>query len=343
MTIEKRPFGKTAGGESVDCFSLSDGIITVEILTYGGVIRSIVVPVADSCRDIALGFDDVAGYESQNAYIGALIGRVGNRIGNARFSLNGKEYALDANDGHNSLHGGFQGFDKKIWAASEESEALVLSIHSFDGECGFPGNLSVKVRYSVVNAALSISYLAKCDMDTPISLTNHCYFNLSGHNSGSVENHMIRVVADSITKVDESLIPTGEVTDISNTPFDLRELTTIKHGLSSNHPQILFGNGFDHNYVLSRSPEMELSTAAILQCDDLRMICCTTQPGIQFYSGNHLSCSNGKENAAYGKHAGLCLETQGWPDAVNHVGFPDSVLRKGESYSHLTTYSFEAI
>ena len=340
LTIDKNIFGYTKNGEEVDCYKLADDGITVEVLTYGGAVRSIVVPVGDGVRDVALGFDSVADYEGHSSYIGALIGRVGNRIGNARFSLGGKSFSVDANEGPNCLHGGFQGFDRRVWNARELKDCLALSLNSADLECGFPGNMAVEVRYSLKDGALIIEYIAECDEDTPISLTNHCYFNLGGHDSGNIENHRIQIFAQAITPVDERLIPTGELLDVTSTPFDLREPKTIGSGIAALHPQLALGSGYDHNYVLSKLPHQDLALSAILEYDGLKMTCHTTQPGLQFYSGNHLTELKGKDGATYSKRSGLCLETQSWPDAINHPEFPNSILRKNETYRHTTEYKF---
>ena len=341
MTIEKRYFGETKDGEKVDCYTLADGDMSVEILTLGGIIRSISLPTAQGVRDVALGFDDVAGYEAQTGFIGALIGRVGNRIGKAVFKLGGKEYKLDKNDGDNNLHGGANGYDKLVWGAETETDALLLTLKSPDMDGGFPGNLSIEVRYALKDRALSIEYKAECDADTPVNLTNHCYFNLGGHSSGGIENHKLQIFSDSITPIDDTLIPTGELLDVAGTPFDLREPKAIGEGLSSDCPQMVLGGGYDHNFVLARELKRPLSPAAVLECDGVKMTCLTTKPGIQFYSGNFLSGENGKQNSIYAKRSGLCLETQFWPDSVNKPEFTDCILKKGEIYHHKTVYKFE--
>ena len=339
MTTEKRLFGHTEGGERVDCYTLADGNLRAEILNYGGTIRSLVIEAADGARDVALGFDDVAAYEAQACYIGAIVGRVANRIENACFALNGKNYYLGANNGRNCLHSGPAGFDRRIWDVQTGDGALVLTLRDPDETGGFPGNLDVEVCYRLGRSRLSIEYTAKCDEDTPLNLTSHCYFNLGGHGSGGVEKHSISIFADYITPISETLIPTGELLDVTHTPFDMRERTRIGNGLSSSHPQIILGAGYDHNFVLSRKPQNTLSRAAVLEYDGLTLQCLTTQPGIQLYSGNFLSGEVGKGGAVYGRRSGLCLEAQGWPNAVNTQGFPDSTLRKGETYSHKTEYA----
>jgi len=339
MTTEKRLFGYTKDGEKVDCYTLADGDLSVEILNYGGIIRSFIIQTAEGPRDVALGFDDVGSYETHTAYIGALIGRVANRVGGACFELNGKNYSLGANDGKNSLHGGFNGYDKRIWGVQTGDDALILTLHDPDTTGGFPGNLDVEVRYILGRSRLNIVYTATCDEDTPINLTNHCYFNLGGHGSGSIENHKISVFGNYITPVDDNLIPTGELLDVTDTPFDIRERTEISKGLGSGHPQMVLGGGYDHNFVLSRKPDRAMSPAAVLEHGGLILHCLTNQPGIQFYSGNFLSGEAGKGGAIYNKRSGLCLETQSWPDAINKPGFPNSILRKGEIYTHKTEYA----
>jgi aldose 1-epimerase len=341
MTIEKRPFGQTKDGAKVDCYTLKDGGCSMEVLTYGGAIRSLVIPVAGGSRDITHGFDDVAGYEAHACYFGAIIGRVSNRIGGARFSQGGKEYSLDKNDGPNCLHGGYKGFDKKVWAAREEPGALALSLGEADAERGFPGNLDVEVRYSLIGGALSIEYIAKSDADTPVNLTNHAYFNLGGHDSGGIENHRIQIISDCITPIDETLIPTGELMDVIGTQFDLREPALIGPGLESTCLQIALAGGYDHNFVLSREPHRDLALAVVLEYGGLKMSCLTTKPGVQFYSGNFLSGEVGKGGAVYQKRSGICLEAQYWPDSVNKPGFPAPILRKGDTYRHKTVYEFE--
>ena len=344
MTTNKRLFGHTNGGEEVYCYTLSDGDLSVEILNYGGIVRSFCIQTSGGRRDIALGYDDVGGYEADTGYIGALIGRVANRIGGARFSLNGKEYNLSANDGPNCLHSGAFGYNRRIWGAQAEDGALVLTLCDTYAAGNFPGNLDVEVRYALEHGSLSITYKATCDEDTPVNLTNHCYFNLGGHNSGSIEGHKITVFGNEITPVDDKLIPTGDLMDVTCTPFDLRISTQIGEGINSDHPQIILGNGYDHNYVLSSKKIQDMSLAAVLEYDGFILQCLTTQPGIQFYSGNFLSNEKGKGGAIYSRRSGLCLETQNWPDAVNNPGFPDSILRKGEIYSQKTEYALsEAI
>jgi len=344
MTIEKHPFGHTKDGKAIDIFTLHDNGMKVEIITYGAAIRNIIVPVAGSTRDVALGFDDIAGYEAHKSYQGAVIGRIGNRVANARYEMNGKTYHLDVNADPNCLHGGFIGLNKQVWSAEEEQGALVLTLLDKEGTAaGFPGDLEVKTIYTLEDGELGIEYYATCNEDTPINLTNHCYFNLRGHNAGSIEDHKIQIFSGTITQVDETLIPTGKLLDVTGTPLDLREPVLIGMGLECSCPQMELGGGYDHNWVLSESSHRELTVAAVLECDGLRMLCLTTKPGVQFYSGNMMTGEIGKGGAVYSKRTGLCLETQFWPNSVNIQHFPAPILRKGEVYNYKTVYKFKEV
>jgi len=344
MTIAKKPFGETKDGKLVDIYSLEDGGVIVKIITLGACIQSLLVPVGDTVRDVALGFDTVEGYETNQGYHGAVIGRIANRVANASYNMNGKTYKLDANNVDNSLHGGLVGFDKQVWTAKEEQNALVLTLLDKEGtSAGYPGDMEATVKYSLSGGELKIEYTAKCTEDTPINLTNHWYFNLAGHNAGDVGNHKMQIFSHKITPVDETLIPTGELMDVTDTVFDLRELTSIAPGLESDDPQITLGGGYDHNWVLSNEPVRPLAPAAVAECDGLSMTCTTTKPGIQFYSGNMMRGDVGKDGAVYSKRTGLCLETQYWPNSVNTPQFPAPLLKKGETYSHKTTYLFREV
>jgi len=344
MIIEKSPFGQTKDGIDIDMYTLKNSGYSVEIITYGAVIRSIHVPVADGIRDVALGFDDIKGYEDNHSYQGAIIGRIGNRVGNAHYEMDGKTYHLDVNDGPNCLHGGFVGFDRQVWVAEEVQGALVLTLIDKEGTAaGFPGDLTVKVKYTLVNGELGIEYKASCNKDTPINLTNHCYFNLAGHAAGGIEEHKLQIFSHKITEIDETLIPTGELLDVTDTPFDLRESTLIGPGLERSCPQMDLGGGYDHNWVLSNEAHRPLAIAAVLEYDGLSMTCLTTKPGIQFYSGNMMNGVIGKEGAVYAKRTALCLETQYWPNAVNIPQFPAPILRVGDVYNHKTVYRFREV
>jgi len=344
MTIEKRPFGHTKTGEEVELYTLKDGGCVVEVITYGAAIRSIEIPVAGGKRDVALGFDDIEGYENNKSYHGAVIGRIGNRVANATYTMDAKTYKLDVNDGPNSLHGGFIGFDKQVWSGAQEHGALVLTLIDKEGTAaGYPGDLEAKVKYTLENGELGIEYTATCSKDTPINMTNHCYFNLAGHNAGGIEKHKIQIFSHKITAVDDTLIPTGELMDVTDTPLDLRELTEIEPGLNQENRQMELGGGYDHNWVLSGDAHRDLAMASVLECDGLSMTCLTTKPGIQFYSGNMMAGETGKGGAVYGKRTGLCLETQYFPNAINTPQFPAPILKKGEVYNHKTVYRFREV
>ena len=344
MTIKQKPFGKTKDGKFVELYELEDGGMTVEIITLGAVIRSIKVPVRDAVRDVALGFDTVQGYESNKGYHGAVIGRIGNRVAKASYKMGKKTYKLDANDGENSLHGGFVGFDKQIWSAKEEQNALVLTLLDKEGtSAGYPGDLEVTVKYTLSGGELGIEYTATCTKETPINLTNHVYFNLAGHDSGDIGSHKLQIFSHKITAIDETFIPTGELLDVTGTALDFRELTAVAPGLESDCTQIALAGGYDHNWVLSNDAHRPLATAATAECSGLSMMCATTKPGVQFYSGNLMQGETGKDGAVYSKRTGFCLETQYWPNSVNTVQFPAPFLKKGETYNHKTTYLFREV
>ena len=293
-----------------------------------------------------LGFDNLDGYLAKEPYFGALIGRYGNRIGNARFKLDGAEYKLPANDGPNSLHGGLRGFDKRVWTAREihgEHPALELTYLSKDGEEGYPGNLSAKVVYSLTDDnALRIDYTATTDKDTVLNLTNHSYFNLAGEGNGDNLKHEIMINADRFTPIDGTLIPTGELRKVENTPFDFRKPALIGARIDADDEQIKFGKGYDHNFVLNRSGTGLSLAARVTDAESGRVLeVLTTQPGLQFYTGNFLDGSiHGKGGKTYGRRSAFCLETQHFPDSPNKPSFPSTVLKPGETYRESTVFRF---
>ena len=323
----------------MDLWTLEAGAYTAQVLTYGGILRSFTVPAPEGARDIVLGCDTLAQYEAQDKYLGALVGRVANRIGGAAFDLNGVRYPLAANNGPNCLHGGVHGFNEAVWSAREENGALVLTHVSPAGEEGFPGTLKVQVTYSLTeDGALTLDYEAESDADTLCNLTNHAYFNLLGHGAGTLAGHSIEIFADAITEADGKSTPTGALLPVEGTPFDLRKPRDILAGLAMEHPQLTLGNGYDHNFVLHSTPVSPLSLAARAEGGGLALECLTTQPGLQFYTANYLDGVAGKGGAVYGPRSAFCLETQGWPDAIHHPSFPSPVLRAGEEYRHTTLY-----
>jgi len=346
--IERRTFGKMADGKTIELFTLTNSQgMRVAITNYGGIVVSIAVPDREGKPgDVVLGFDNLEGYLGKHPYFGALVGRYANRIGNARFELGGVEYKLAANNGPNSLHGGVQGFDKRAWTAREipgEQPALELTRLSHDGEEGYPGNLHAKVVYSLTqDNALRIDYTATTDKDTVLNLTNHSYFNLAGEGKGDILKHEMMINADRFTPIDSTLIPTGELRTVEGTPFDFRKSTPIGARIDADDEQIKFGKGYDHNFVLNRAGHGLSLAARVTDPESGRVLeVLTTQPGIQFYTGNFLDGSiPGKGGKTYGRRSAFCLETQHFPDSPNKPSFPSTVLKPGESYHQTTVYRF---
>lgn len=331
MTIDKTYFGKTADAE-VHSYTLSnDRGYRVSVITYGGAITSLFVPDRNGAfGDIVLGFDTLEDYTSNPRYFGALIGRHGNRIAQGRFTLDGVEYQLPQNNGANHLHGGFRGFDKRVWTATEDGDVLRLSYFSKNGEEGYPGNVEAAVDFSLTDNELRLDYHAVTDKDTIVNLTNHSYFNLKG--DGTILDHELTLHADHFTPVSADLIPTGEIAPVSNTPMDFRNGRAIGSEISSI-------SGYDHNFVLNNRDESAVRLYERVSGRVLEIL--TTQPGMQFYSGNFLDGSFiGKNGIKYVKYAGLCLEPQHFPDAPNHANFPSTVLRAGDEYRQTTVYRF---
>ena len=318
----------------------TDAGMEAEVLTYGGTLRALRMPVDGALRDLVLGYDDVAGYERGESYLGALVVRVANRIGRAHFTLDGEECRLAANSGPNCLHGGLRGFDRKLWEGQEEGGALVLTYTSPAGEEDFPGTLAVRVTYTLgEDGALSIDFRAETDAPTPVSLTNHSYFNLKGE--GTVEDHVVEIAADYVSENDGDGLPTGKLLAVGGTPFDLREPRALADGLAQGHAQLSLAGGYDHNFILKSQMDGVLRPAATVEAGGLRMTCLTTQPGLQLYTGNFLHSEADKDGRTHTARSGLCLETQNWPDAVNHSDAPNSILRPGEIYHQRTIYRFQ--
>ncbi|MBD5084309.1 MAG: galactose mutarotase [Clostridiales bacterium] len=347
MEQNRTAFGRMPDGTQVDKLTLRDGAFSCEIITYGGAVRSLMVPDRDGNPvDVVLGFDTLADYRAQDKYIGALVGRYANRIGGARFTLNGVEYKLAANNGENSLHGGDVGFDKQVWTVEELTDnSVTLSLTSPDGQEGYPGTLKVEVTYTLADGALKIDYRAESDRDTVCNLTNHSYFNLSGHDSGSVESQDIRLYASRYTPTVPGSIPTGEIAPVDGTPMDLRTPQPIGAHINDPFDQLTMAGGYDHNWVIDELNTAAVRLAATAWSPDtgIRMEVATTQPGVQFYAGNFVGgCPAGKDGAVYGDRHGFCLETQLFPDSPNRSEFPSCVLRAGEEYRGTTMYRFSA-
>lgn len=346
MNAETKITGAEFGG-SMQIYALTNkNGVEARITNYGGRLVSLKVPDrAGSLADVVLGFDSVDGYiANPGPFFGALIGRYGNRIGHARFTLNGVEYKVDKNDGENSLHGGAHGFDKATWTARELPDGgLELKYLSKDGEQGFPGNLSATVRYHLTDAnELRIDYFATTDKTTVVNLTNHAYFNLKG--SGDILGHLMMLNADRFTPVDAGLIPTGELRPVAGTPFDFRKSIAIGARIAQNDEQLKLGKGYDHNWVLNRTGGELLLAARVEEPSAGRVMeVLTTQPGVQFYTGNFLDgTAKGKGGKVYGHRSGFCLETQHFPDSPNRPTFPSTTLKPGQQYRSTTVYRFSA-
>lgn len=346
-SLQKQPYGKTPEGKSVELYTLTNkNGMEVSIITLGGIITSVRVPDRKGeMTNVVLGCASLEDYLTKSPYFGCITGRFANRIANATFKLNGTEYKLAANDGANSLHGGVKGFDKQIWQAKEiktDNEVGVeLTYTSPDGEEGYPGNLATIVTYRLANDnALHIDYKATTDKPTIVNLTNHTYFNLAGE--GTILNHELMLNADHYTPVDSTAIPTGEVAKVEDTPFDFRESTIIGERIRSGHQQMVYGRGYDHNWVLSKKDKSLQLAARLLEPSSGRVLeVLTTEPAIQFYSGNFLAGTVvGQSGGTYRQSDGLCLETQHYPDAPNQPSFPSTVLNPGETYQTTTIFRF---
>jgi len=348
--LERQPFGKSPDGSPVDLYVLTNSSgMQASITNYGGILLSLKVPDRNhNFADVILGYDTLEGYEGDKSFLGATIGRYGNRIAHGKFTLYGKEYTLDRNDGENHLHGGNRGFNKVLWQAkpisSRDSQSLVLTYTSPDGEGSYPGNLNVKVTYTLTdNNELKIAYEATTDKDTIVNLTNHAYYNLAGQGESDILGHVLTIYADRFTPVDKGLIPTGQLQSVKGTPFDFTHPTAIGARIDRDDDQLKVGHGYDHNFVLNAGINAApVPAASVYEPKSGRMLeIATTEPGIQFYSGNFLDGSiKGKQGKVYKHRYGLCLETQHYPDSPNHPDFPSTVLKKGETYRSMTIYSF---
>ncbi len=344
VQISKRNFGTTAQG-SVSLYTLTNkNKMSVSISTLGAVVVAVKVPNKNNIlTDVVLGYDDLASYERQNKYLGALIGRCGNRIAKGRFKLNGKDYQLYCNDGSNHLHGGKIGFDKKVWHAATTESGLRLTYISPDGEEGYPGTLTAHVIYALSDDNIfSIDYTATSDADTVCNLTNHTYFNLAGYDSGAVLDQQIQILADYYTVADQESLPTGEIARVENTPLDLRQPTRIGDNIDSSFEQIQFAGGFDHNWVINDyDGTLKKAAWAYAENTGITLTASTTLPGIQFYSGNYLDgAPAGKNRSAIYKRYGFCLESQYFPNALENPNFIQPILEKNKVYHAVTTYQF---
>lgn len=345
--VSTERFGTMPDGAAVDVYTLKNANgLEVKAIGYGARITSLKAPDRNGAfADVVLGFDNLDGYLQENPYFGSIVGRYGNRIGKAQFTLDGKKYTLAKNNGPNHLHGGVKGFDKLPWKVSpvEGQNALAFDLVSADGDEGYPGTLTMKVTYTLTDAnELIVDYHATTDKPTPVNLTQHSYFNLAGHNSGEILGHELTINADRYTPVDATLIPTGELAPVEGTPFDFRKSTAIGARINNDHPQLKAGKGYDHNWVLNRSGAGVQLAARVVEPKSGRTLDVTTEePGMQFYAGNFLDGTlKGKGGHVYPFRGGFCLETQKYPDSPNKPNFPSSILRPGETYKTRTVFKF---
>ncbi len=347
LMIDENNFSGALKGKEINLYTLrNEKGIVAQITNLGGRVVSLLVPdKKGQMRDIVLGYKTLEGFQNSNeVYFGALIGRYGNRINKGRFDLKGKEYKLPPNDGHNHLHGGPQGFHIVIWNPKKiDEQTLRLTYLSEDGEMGYPGNLKVEVIYKLTNDnQLKINYQAKTDKTTIINLTHHSFFNLNGAGNGKITDHILQINADKFTPINSSLIPTGQIQEVQDTPFDFTKPTAIGKKINNEHQQLKYGKGYDHNWVLNDWNGQNRQVASIYSpSSGIKMEVFTNEPGMQFYSGNFLDGSDtGKQGKVYKYRTAFCLETQHFPDGPNHDNFPSTVLKPGEKYYSTCSYKF---
>ena len=348
--MNRAPFGRTADGAAVELFTLrNDHGIEVQIVNYGAIITSIRTPDRDGrFADIVLGFDDLDGYINHPRFFGAVPGRYANRIAKGRFTIDGHTYTLATNNGANHLHGGVKGFDKVVWSAEpferNGTSGVTLRYTSRDGEEGYPGTLHAAVTYTLSpRDELIAEYGATTDKPTHVNLTQHSYFNLAGEGRGTVIHHQLTIDADRYTPVDEGLIPTGELAPVEGTPFDFRTAVEIGARIDADDEQIHRGGGYDHNFVLNvlnSGPGPHLAARVVEPSSGRTLVVETTEPGVQFYSGNRLAKTTGKGGHVYDARSGFCLETQHFPDSPNQPNFPSTLLRPGAAYATKTVFTF---
>ena len=338
MTISKRAFGTLCDGTQVSCWTLTnENGLQAEVLDYGVTIRAIIVPDKNGNPvDVVLGYDTLEEYVADDCYLGATIGRVSNRIKGSRFELNGKTYDLYANNGSNHLHGGKRGFNRYVWASQQVGDAVVFSRLSPDGEEGYPGNLNVRVVIGWKSNSLTIQYEAETDKDTIVNFTNHSYFNLNGAGNGNINQHMMEIKADKYTFNSEDGVPTGELVSVDGSAMDFRTLKPIGQDLENDEPCVKFFGGYDSNFVISGHP----IATTVGDKTGITMITDTDQPGVQLYTANALTGRTGKNGNNYDFHSAFCLETQHYPDSIHHPEWPTCILRTGETFRSVTTYTF---
>jgi aldose 1-epimerase len=349
MTLKTTPFGQSRNGSPVDLYTLTNHQgMQASITNYGATLVSLGVPDrVGELNDVTLGFDSLKAYQQGSYFFGCIVGRYANRIAGGKFTLPGKTYVLEQNEGDNHLHGGSKGFDKAVWQVegSDSGPPAVLRFKhkSRDGEGGYPGNLSTTVAYYLTDEnELKIEYDAQTDRSTVVNLTHHAYYNLAGAGSGDITGHMLTIFADHFTPVDQRLIPTGELRPVADTPMDFRQPVEIGARINADDEQLVLGHGYDHNWVLNKEEgALDIAARVIEPRSGRIMEVYTTEPGIQFYTGNFLDDRiSGKEGQIYGRRGGFCLETQHFPNSPNQPDFPSTVLNPGDTYRQTTIYQF---
>lgn len=342
--MKKMVWGMSADGTEVHLYTLTGGKTEVRITDFGAYLVSVRTPDrAGRVQDVVLGFDELAGYlQKPNGYLGAVVGRYGNRIGKGQFTIDGNLFTVPANDGPNALHGGPVGFDRYVWKAEETANGLELTHMSLDGDMGFPGTMTAKVRYTLDGDTLRIDYSATTDKATVLNLTNHAYFNLHGDDQGNILDHLLELNADHYTPVDAGQIPTGEIAPVAGTPLDFRKPEVVGARIEDPFEQLRLGRGYDHNFVLNGTAGTLRRAAKMTEPGCGRTLTVeTTEPAIQFYSGNFLDGKlTGRHGKKYEQRTGFCLETQHYPDSPNQANFPSTILRPGETYRSTTTFTF---
>jgi len=341
--VTKEEWGKTAAGTPVQIYTLSDNDLKVRIATYGARVVSIEAPDRKGkMGDVVLGYDNLGQYESDTTYFGSIVGRYGNRIAKGTFSIDGTAYHVPLNNNGNALHGGPAGFSGKVWAAKEVPDGVEMTLVSPDGDMGFPGTLTARVQYTVEGKSLKINYLATTTKPTVVNLTNHSYFNLAGDGKRAILAHVLMMPADFYTPVDATQIPTGELAPVEGTPFDFRQPIAIGARINDGNEQLKIGGGYDHNWALNGKGDGLHVAAKVYEASSGRTLTVTTtQPGVQFYSGNFLDgTKTGKGGVTYQKYAGFCLETQHFPDAPNQPKFASTLLKPGETMQSETVFTF---
>ncbi|HLV86254.1 MAG TPA: aldose epimerase family protein [Candidatus Sulfotelmatobacter sp.] len=346
--VKKDLYGKLPDGTAIDIYTMSEGAFEARVMTFGGYLVSLKVPDRKGqSEDVVLGFDNFEGYWNNTihkgtAFLGPIVGRYANRIGEGKFILDGKQYSLAINNGPNAIHGGPHGFHTVVWNGKEIPDGVELTYLSKDGEEGYPGNLTVTVRYTLSKGALTIDYSATTDKDTILNLTNHTYFNLNGNGRGDILNHYMTLHASQFTWADAHLLPTGELKPVEGTPLDFRKSIRIGERIDADYEPLRIAGGYDQNWVIDGGGHEVVDAGEIYDPESGRVLrLYTDQPGVQVYTGNFFDGTlSGKGGTVYKRRAGLCLETQHFPDSPNHPNFPTTVLKPGERFHRVTTFSF---